>query len=207
MTEQPSTPPPAPVLTSVGSLPDAARLRELAAPLLSALEAHNSAAHAHSQASATYAEAAALGLGLTPDHAAAVRELARVHEIGQILIPREVLAMPSNRLGDEHLRMYAERFERAGEIVRSAGLGEAAAALIEAVARRPDTEPAGPEAIPVESRIIAGACACDTILVSAVAEPGSETDHLDAAVGRLDELSGSALDPGVVGVLGNALRG
>src|SRR5919198_4175113 len=66
--------------------------------LLDALEEHRPGSRDHADATASYGFAAAVELRFERDHAEAVRETARLHEVGMIYVPARVLdAAPEER--------------------------------------------------------------------------------------------------------------
>ena len=183
------------------------------ATLLDALEGHRQGSRDHADATASYAFAAAVELGFERDHAEAVRETARLHDVGMIYVPAPVLAAtPENRDAQGNALVAAHPVYGA-ELALGAGVPVQACAWIRASAERFDGRgPAGlaGERVPLESRIIRVACACDTAL-TASHTTGPSAGHRDAAFATLWAFAGRELDPRVVealtGMLDRVSRG
>jgi HD-GYP domain-containing protein (c-di-GMP phosphodiesterase class II) len=173
------------------------------ATLLDALEAHRPGGRDHSDATASYGFAAAVELGFEREHAEAVRETARLHEVGMIYVPAAVLATaPAERTSDAQVLIDAHPTYGA-ELARGAGVPEAACDWIRATAERFDGRgPAGlaGERVPLQARIIRVACACD-IALTAPHHAASTAEHRAAAFSSLRAAAGRELDPRVVGAL------
>ena len=76
----------------------AARVKARGSELLDALERHLPGSRDHADGTAAYAFAAAVELDLERDHAEAVRETARLHEVGNVYVPVAVLTKPPGEL-------------------------------------------------------------------------------------------------------------
>ncbi len=147
----------------------AARVKARGSELLDALERHLPGSRGHADGTAAYAFAAAVELDLEREHAEAVRETARLHEVGNVYVPAAVLRKPPAELTPEDVELLDSRFVRGAELARGAGVPEQACEWIGAIRERFDGE--GPtglagERIPIESRIVRVACACDTALAA-----------------------------------------
>jgi HD-GYP domain-containing protein (c-di-GMP phosphodiesterase class II) len=183
------------------------------ATLLDALEGHRPGSRDHADATASYAFAAAVELGFERDHAEAVRETARLHDVGMIYVPAPVLAATPETRDQEGNALIAAHPTYGAELALGAGVPAQACGWIRAGAERFDGRgPAGlaGERVPLESRIIRVACACDTAL-TASPPAGSSAEHRDAAFAALWADAGRALDPRVVealtGMLDRVSRG
>jgi HD-GYP domain-containing protein (c-di-GMP phosphodiesterase class II) len=161
--------------------PDTGELAELirnrGAPLIEALESHLPGAGEHADATGAYAFGAAAELGFARRRCEAVREAARLHEIGKVYT-----------LESHH--------EAGSRLARGAGIPEAACAWILHARERFDGRgPGGLVAIqiPLESRVIRAACACDLFR--------SQPSRDEGAIEDLRGQAGRELDPRVVHAL------
>jgi HD-GYP domain-containing protein (c-di-GMP phosphodiesterase class II) len=191
-----------------GAQRDLAELaRARGATLLDALEDHRAGSRDHAEATASYAFAAAVELGFERQHAEAVRETARLHEVGMIYVPAAVLAAePEHRSADGRALIDAHPGYGA-ELALGAGVPRQICDWIQATAERFDGRgPAGlaGERIALEARIVRVACACDWALTKPRAE-GTVAEHLTAAFEVLRAAAGRELDPRVVDALAGLL--
>jgi HD-GYP domain-containing protein (c-di-GMP phosphodiesterase class II) len=173
------------------------------ATLLDALESHYPGAHGHADATASYAFAAGVQLGFEREHAEAVRETARLHEVGMIYVPVAVLTVPPGERSADQRALIASHPAYGVKLARGAGVPEHACGWIGASAERFDgAGPAGlaGERIPLESRIIRVACAYDAAVTASDAER-SASEHRAAAFAQLRDAGGTELDPRVVQAL------
>jgi HD-GYP domain-containing protein (c-di-GMP phosphodiesterase class II) len=165
-------------------------VRARGSTLLDALELHLPGSRNHADGTASYALAAAAELGLPRERAEAVRETARIHEVGMVYVPVRVLGSETQEL-ETHERALVDAHPAYGaELARGAGIPEDACRWIAATRERFDGSGAGGlagETIPIESRIIRVACACHRAL-------GRAGSHV-AAVQALGAIAGSELDP------------
>jgi response regulator RpfG family c-di-GMP phosphodiesterase len=173
------------------------------AALLDALETHRRGARDHAEATASYAFAAAVELGFEREHAEAVRETARLHEVGLIYVPAAVLTTAPHDRDPEGRALVEAHPAYGAELARGAGVPDQACEWIRASAERFDgggaTGLAG-ERVPLQARIIRVACACDTALTAP--HPGSTpAEHRAAAFASLRAGAGRELDPRVVEAL------
>ena len=159
--------------------PELARARgEL---LLEALEARVPNARDHAEATASYAFAAAAELGFDREVCAQVREAARLHEVGRLYLDGESHPGAGYRLA------------------LGAGIPEP---LCEWILRCGDRFDGGGR-IPIEARIIAGACEYAALL--------RERANVGDATGRwalitLTEQAGGRLDPIVIDALARVVE-
>lgn len=176
---------------------------ERGAVLLDALEDHWPGARDHADATASYAFGAAVELRFEREHAEAVRETARLHEVGTIYIPTAVLSRrPEERDPGWQAQIDAHPTYGA-ELARGAGVPARACAWIAASVERFDGRgPAGlaGERVPLEARIVRVACACDRLL-TAPHPSTSATEHRATAFAWLRAAGGRELDPRVVAAL------
>ena len=178
-------------------------IRGAGATLLDALESHAPGSRDHADAAASYGFAAAVELGLEREHAEAIREAARLHEVGMIYVPAAILASaPEDRRPQEKALVDAHA-SYGGELARGAGVPVAACDWIRAGAERFDGR--GParlagEQVPLQARIIRVACVCDRAL-TARRPDRSAYEHRAAAFASLRAAAGRELDPRVVEAL------
>jgi HD-GYP domain-containing protein (c-di-GMP phosphodiesterase class II) len=182
----------------------AARVKAGGPELLESVERHLPGSRDHSDGSAAYAFAAAVELELARDHAEAVREAARLHEVGSVYVPAELGAKPAAELTAEERELLDSRFARGAELARGAGVPDRACEWIEASGERFDG--GGPsglagERIPVESRIVRVACVCDAALAAPAPADGPPDARWRGAVDVLNNAAGSELDPRVTAAL------
>jgi HD-GYP domain-containing protein (c-di-GMP phosphodiesterase class II) len=182
-----------------------AAIAERGAPLLDALEAHLPGARRHADATAAYALAAAVELGHDRERAEAIREAARLHDVGLVYVPAAILARPAEELDDAERAQLESHLEAAYRLCRGAGIDVEACGWILRTRERFDGR--GPEGlrgtqIPIESRIIRTACAGDLLLTRAGAA---------ATVEALRASEGTELDPvvadAIVAVIERAAAG
>ena len=183
---------------------DLAELVRVRGPtLVDALESHWPGARDHADATASYGFAAAVELGFEREHAEAVREAARLHEVGLIYVPTVVLATAPQDRDPEDLALINAHPAYGAELARGAGVPNKACAWIRASAERFDGRgPAGlaGERVPLQARIICVACACDSAL-TAPHPAATPTEHRAAAFATLRVAAGRELDPRVVEAL------
>jgi HD-GYP domain-containing protein (c-di-GMP phosphodiesterase class II) len=186
-------------------------IRSRGSALFDALERHRPGWGDHADGTATYAFAAAVELGLERERAEAVREAARLHEVGMVYVPSEVLAKPPGELTPEERELLDSRFARGAELARGAGIPEQACEWIRATGERFDG--GGPqgltgERIPIESRIVRVACAFDAVVAAPAKElPDASADaRRQEAVDELRRAAGTALDARVIAALAALLE-
>jgi HD-GYP domain-containing protein (c-di-GMP phosphodiesterase class II) len=177
------------------------------ATLLDALENHRAGSREHAEATASYAFAAAVELGFEREHADAVRETARLHEVGMIYVPTAVLAAAPEQRTAEGRALIDAHPGYGAELALGAGVPAVICDWIRATAERFDGRGPGGlagERIPLEARIVRVACACDWALTAPQAG-GSPAEHRMAAFEVLRGASGRELDPRVVEALAGML--
>jgi HD-GYP domain-containing protein (c-di-GMP phosphodiesterase class II) len=171
--------------------------------LLDALESHRPGSRGHADATASYGFAAAVELGFEREHADAMRETARLHEVGMIYVPAAVLATAPEDRAPEGQALINAHPAYGAELARGAGVPNKACAWIRASAERIDGRgPAGlaGERVPLQARIICVACACDAAL-TAPHPAATPAEHRAAAFATLRVAAGRELDPRVVEAL------
>lgn len=184
-----------------------ALLRMRGAPLIDALDAHFPGSREVGEAAGAYAFAAAVELGLMRSSAELIREVAKLHDIGRVYVPAEILAKPAwSRTPQEGAQVEAHH-EWGAQLARGAGIPERVCEWIRLGSERWDG--GGPnrlaaEAIPLQARISRAAYACYAALTEGARDGSS------AGPGRrpFDALHGSAgreLDPMVVDALETVL--
>jgi HD-GYP domain-containing protein (c-di-GMP phosphodiesterase class II) len=189
----------------------AARVKARGSELLEALERHLPSSRDHADGTAAYAFAAAVELELERDRAEAVREAARLHEVGNVYVPAAVLAKPPGELTPEDRALLDSRFASGAELARGAGIPDQAWEWIGAIPERFDgSGPAGlaGERIPIESRIVRVACACDMALAALAPTPGgvSSDERRQMAIQALRAGASAELDPRVTAALAAMLE-
>ncbi len=181
----------------------ASLVRMRGASLVDALEAHLPGSREHAEATASYAFAIAVELGHDRSHAELVREAAKLHDVGKVYVPRELLMTDPSKLSPDRRAEFERHHEAAHGLARGAGIPEQVCGWILRVREQFDGH--GPEGltadgIPIESRIARVACACDLVLSTpAFASDGPALGGRRRMV--LEELrggAGSILDPRVV---------
>jgi response regulator RpfG family c-di-GMP phosphodiesterase len=181
--------------------------RERGAPLLEALERHSPGAREHADATASYAFVAAAELAHSRASCELEREAARLHEIGLVYVPREVLERPPTELRPQDAAALEGQFEAGFRLARGAGVPDQVCGWLLRTRERYDGSGPGrlaAAAIPIEARICRAACACAGLL----AETGEGTPIAVRAARAREVLAATAgreLDPGVVAALGTAL--
>ena len=136
------------------------------------------------------------------------REVARLHEIGLVYVPSEVLARPASARDDAEIATYDGHFEAGYRLARGAGLPEAACGWLLRARERFDGS--GPEGIaggriPIESRLIRAACVVPDGAQRAAALPG-EPSAPERATTELARQAAAELDPSVVAALTGVLE-
>lgn len=173
----------------------AAATRERGEELLEVLEAHAPGEGAHARAAGTYAFVAAVACRLGRGRAELIREAAKLHTVGKLYVPAQLLAADRATLGPEDRGRLEAHHEAGAALARGAGVDEEVCGWILHARERFDG--AGPgamagETIPLESRLIRTACRCASAFA---AHPATEAGV--AAAHELRERAGGELDPGV----------
>jgi HD-GYP domain-containing protein (c-di-GMP phosphodiesterase class II) len=182
---------------SSGAEPEASfatLVRDRGATLLDALERHVPGSREHADGTASYAFAAAAELGASRLRAELVREAARLHEIGMVYLPAEVLARPRTELGPQEAVLADSHPAYGAQLARGAAIPEQACEWIGAAGARLGGVLPGEE-VPLEARMIRVACACDSLLAKpkSTRQPGARL-----AIAELRAAAGGDLDPRVV---------
>lgn len=179
-------------------------------PLLDALEGHLSGSREHAQGTGSYAFATAVVLGHDRPHSELVREAAKLHEIGKIYLPAELLTRRPDSLSAEEAQQVEGHFEAGYRLAHGAGIPTEVCVWVLRVRERFDGH--GPEqlaagSIPIESQIIRAACACDLALATSAFAPASPlSERRRAAIAELDRHAGTELDPRVAQALAGILE-
>jgi len=180
-----------------------ALLRMRGAPLLDALESHFPGSREGADAASSYAFAAAVELGLNRSGAELIREAAKLHDVGRVYIPIEILAKPAWSRTPAEGAQVETHHELGAQLARGAGIPERICEWIRLGAERFDG--GGPnrlagEAIPLQARVSRAAYAC----YAALAE-GTESRNEPSPVEALRGSAGRELDPLVVDALETVL--
>jgi HD-GYP domain-containing protein (c-di-GMP phosphodiesterase class II) len=136
-----------------------------------------------------------------------IREAARLHEIGKLYVPAELLARPPAELSPAEWGLVSSHYEQGMALASGAGVPHRACALI--LHARESYDGSGPgglqkDEIPLGSRVIAAAAEYLDAPLRAGAPAG---DPREIAIERLEELSSSRLDPEVARVAVEAAGG
>jgi HD-GYP domain-containing protein (c-di-GMP phosphodiesterase class II) len=183
----------------------AALTRERGEPLVAALEEAIPGSRTHADATASWALAVAVERGLERDRCLAIREAARLHDIGRVYVEEDLAARPFDELSEEEARRVEAHADAGSRLAEGAGVPPAACAWLRHSRERFDGRGV-PEglfggAIPVESRIIRTACAFDAALDRATREVGEGADPQSGAIETVRARAGSELDPQAVEAL------
>lgn len=185
------------------SLASLVRLRGIA--LIEGLERHAPGAAEHADATASYAFATAVAIGFERARADAVREAAKLHEIGLVYVPVEALGKQADQLTEDERGALALHAQSGAGLAHGAGIPNV---ICEWIVRWPERfDGTGPdgiagEQIPIEARVINAACACD----AALAAPGTPAaERPTAAAKALRAMSGTRLDPAVAEALAKVM--
>ncbi|MGH2985562.1 MAG: HD-GYP domain-containing protein [Solirubrobacterales bacterium] len=197
--DRPSDGPSSPAEPADSQLGLAGALRTRGAPLVEGLERHQPGAREHAAGTASYAFATSVELGFERPQCEVARETAKLHEIGLVYVPANLLGKPARERDETEAEAFDGHFEAGYRLALGAGIPEHACEwLLRARERYDGAGPEGlaAEAIPIESRIIRAACSCDTAL--ARAEDASDQRPAALAIERLAGGAGNELDPRVV---------
>jgi HD-GYP domain-containing protein (c-di-GMP phosphodiesterase class II) len=201
MSSDPPNASPSPAADQPPADPQLAELVRLrGAPLLEALDAHLPGSRDHAEATGSYATAAALGLGLERAAAELCRETAKLHDVGMVYVPAELMQTPFDSWSAGDRDVFDAHYEAGSRIALGAGIPDDVCGWLLQIRERFDGH--GPdrlagEAIPVVSRLARAACACDTLLASVAGGESLVERRPDVAV-RLRGAAGAELDPRVV---------
>ena len=184
-----------------------ALLRMRGAPLIDALEAHYRGSREVGEALRLIRVRGRGGAWLTRPSAELIREAAKLHDVGRVYVPAEILAKPAwSRTPAEGAQVEAHH-EWGAQLARGAGIPERVCEWIRLGAERYDG--GGPnrlagEAIPIQARISRAAYACYGALTEG-AEPGAAQGAGRGPSDALQGSSGRELDPRVVDALESVL--
>lgn len=162
--------------------------------LTRAAEAREVSASGHGEAVARYAEAIGRELMLSPDELAEVLYAARVHDVGKIVIPEEILNKPG-KLTDAEYQATKAHADVSAQLVAIIPDSERAQAYVRHHHERFDGTgyPGGlkGEAIPLGARIISVA---EAYLSMTMERPYAKVKSQADAIAELEELSGVQFD-------------
>jgi HD-GYP domain-containing protein (c-di-GMP phosphodiesterase class II) len=188
-----------------GELSGATLVEARGATLLDALERHLPGSRDHADGTASYAFAAAAQLGTGRARAEMLRETARLHEIGKVYLPRDLLTKPREELDPRERGLVDSHPAYGAELARGAGIPDEACDWIGAVGERFDGLGTGGltgEQIPLEARIMRAACNCDQLLATR-SGPGTPATYREA----INPLRAAAADGELDSRVVNALAG
>jgi len=181
--------------SGVDELELAAATRARGAELIEVLERHARGERQHAEASGTYAFAGAVAAGQRRGRAELIREAAKLHALGKLYLPAELLAAAPETLAPDERERLESHHEAGAALARGAGIDETICSwILQSRERFDGTGPggiAGTE-IPVEARVIRAACRCARTFA---AHRASEATH--AAARELRARAGEELDPGI----------
>jgi HD-GYP domain-containing protein (c-di-GMP phosphodiesterase class II) len=182
-------------------------VRERGSDLLDALDARLPGSRGHADRVASWALAIAAEMFFARDRALALRETARLHAIGLLYLPADLLGRPEWELEADELRRYDEQADAAARLAAGAGIPPAPTAWLAHWRERYDAQGrlgliGG--AIPAEARVIRVACAYDACL-QAIQGDG-DPDPRGRAISWLAGQAGAALDPAAITALGSVVR-
>jgi two-component system cell cycle response regulator len=168
------------------------------AVLIAAMSAHDEATADHSLGVADLAERVADEMRLPERQRALVQHAARVHDVGKLAIPGEVLRKPDTLTPAER-ELIETHPARGAEVLRRATALVELASVVHASHERWDGEGyprrlAGQE-IPLASRIVA---VCDAYDAMVSDRPYRSARTHEEAVAELRRMAGSQFDPHVV---------
>jgi HD-GYP domain-containing protein (c-di-GMP phosphodiesterase class II) len=178
--------------------------------LLDALTQRLPGAREHAEGAASWALAIAVELGLEREGCLAIRETARLHDVGKVYADAELLALPESELDAEQAARLDRHAEAGSRLAQGAGIPAEACGWLRSARERydgagiPDGLFGG--AIPLASRIIRAACAFELELAAASKLADPEESPSGAAVMRLHSLAGTEIDRGAVEALAAVLE-
>jgi diguanylate cyclase (GGDEF)-like protein len=184
-------------LKRLASGPDKAARYRAAASLAKAVDARDTYTGSHSDRVADLAARVAKRVGLDPEHVELTRLAGRLHDLGKLAIPEELLRKPGSLTDSEWLVL--ERHPQIGfRMLDSLGVDPVADLVLHHHERwdgagYPDGL-AGEE-IPLGARIIFVSDAFDAMTSDRIYQPRRSAD---AALAELRRCAGSQFDPGIV---------
>ncbi len=177
------------------------------AALTTAVETKDDATALHGLDVSELAERLARRLGLGPREAADVRLAAMLHDVGKIAIPSEILLKPG-KLTDAEWDTMRTHASIGGELVARIDAFAHLAPMVRHHHERIDgggyPDGLSEDRIPLGARIIA---ACDSFDAITTDRPYRAARSAGEAVVELMRVSGTQLDPDVVGALVDELEG
>ena len=189
----------------VGGADRAARFRA-AASLARAVDSRDAYTGSHSERVAGLVEGIAAQLGLAPDQVELLRLAGRLHDLGKLAIPEEILRKPTTLSDGE--RLVLERHPQIGfRMLESLGVDPIAEWVLHHHERWDGTgypDRLAGEAIPLGARIIHVADAYDAMTSSRLY---SRSVAPDAALRELERCAGRQFDPEVVHAFAVSLDG
>jgi HD-GYP domain-containing protein (c-di-GMP phosphodiesterase class II) len=185
----------------------AALVRARGAPLIEAVEQHLPGAEDHAEGTGAYTFVAAVELGFDRGACQLAAEAAKLHEVGLVYVPAEVIAKRPRERDAAEAETFAGHFEAGYRLAHGAGIPEQVCGWL--LRQRERFDGGGPEGlagdrIPIEARMIRAACLCQSALAGA--GQGDQALGLDRARALLDAAAGSELDPAVAAALEAVLR-
>ena len=93
----------------------------LGGALLDALDDHLPGARAHAGATGDYASVVAVSLTQDREHSELVREAAKLHDVGMVYVPANVLRTPAGQLSDADRALLGTHIEAGAQLARGAG--------------------------------------------------------------------------------------
>lgn len=166
--------------------------------LLDGLERHLPGSRGHADGTASYAFAVAVELGADRAGAEMVRETARLHEVGMVYLPAQLLARPRELLNAGEATLVASHPAYGARLAAGAAVPDQACGWIGAAGERFDGAGAlgmAADEIPPAARVIRVACACDSLLATL---PDQGPERARSAIAELRAAGGSELDPWAV---------
>jgi putative two-component system response regulator len=173
---------------------------EAAHALAAVVDAGDQHRHHHSKLVAVYSAAIGVRLGMDIGEIEPLIMAARLHDVGMIGVPQELRHKPATPTSEERA-LIARHCEGGQRIVTPTGLDDVALWIRHHHERWDGTgypDGLAGEAIPIESRIIAGADALDAMTTRRSDRPRRSTAE---AIAEFSENAGSQFDPRVAEVV------
>src|SRR5690606_33166072 len=99
-------------------------VRDRGRALIDALDQHIPGAREHAEATGAYAFAAAAALGFDRNTAELCRETAKLHDIGKLYVPKEILARPAAELDEAGRERMRSQHEAGAGLALGSGIPE-----------------------------------------------------------------------------------
>jgi HD-GYP domain-containing protein (c-di-GMP phosphodiesterase class II) len=184
-------------------------VRERGEPLLEALETRLPGSRPHSDATASWALAIAVELGLGRERSLAIRETARLHDVGKVYAHADLLTRPEDELDHEQLHELHAHAALGSRLAEGAGVPPAACGWLRYSLENYDGtgQPDGlfGGAIPLESRIIRTACSFAAATSRAAGSREWSGAPALLAIAQLRAVAGTQLDRGAVEALATVI--